>query len=60
MYFEIWLLGTALIFTFVGYFMGQRKGLKQGIDGTLQMLAAQEYIKVSTRQDGEIVIEKAE
>lgn len=56
---EIWLLATALIFTGAGYSMGKRTGLELGVDGTLSMLEKERYIKVTTRSDGEIVIEKS-
>lgn len=55
---ELWLLATALIFTVVGYRMGRENGMQQGIDGTLAMLSALKYIKVTELPDGEINIEK--
>jgi|TARA_B110000908_G_scaffold170557_1_gene230506 hypothetical protein len=56
---ELWLMATAIIFTAVGHYMGKRTGLELGVDGTLSMLEQQRYIKVTTRSDGEIVIEKS-
>ena len=56
---EVWLLGTALIFTFVGYRMGKETGMQKGIDGTLAMLDSMKYISIKELPNGEISIEKA-
>lgn len=55
---EAWLLGTALIFTIVGYRMGRESGMQKGIDGTLAMLDAMKYIKVTELPNGEVSIDK--
>ena len=55
---EAWLLGTALIFTIVGYRMGRENGMQKGIDGTLAMLDAMKYIKVTQLPNGEVSIDK--
>ena len=56
---EAWLIATAIIFTIYGYWVGKQNGMQKGIDGTLAMLDAMEYIKIKTLPDGEVQIEKA-
>jgi hypothetical protein len=56
---ELWLLGTAIVFTFVGYYMGKQTGMENGIDGTLTMLNESGYIKITKLANGEISIDKA-
>lgn len=56
---EAWLLGTAIIFTILGYRMGKENGMQAGIDGTLAMLDAMKYIKVRELPNGEVQIDKA-
>ncbi len=56
---ELWLLGTALVFTIVGYRMGKETGMHNGIDGTLLMLSQQKFITITKLPNGEISIDKA-
>lgn len=56
---ELWLLGTALIFTIVGYRMGKESGMQAGIDGTLKMLETMRFITITEAPNGEVSIEKA-
>jgi hypothetical protein len=56
---EVWLIATAIIFTIYGYWVGKQNGMEAGIDGTLAMLDAMEYISIKKLPNGEISIEKA-
>ena len=56
---ELWLMGTAVLYTYVGYRMGKTNGMQKGIDGTLAMLDTMKYIKITELPDGEIKIDKA-
>lgn len=53
MYFELWLLGTAVIFTATGYFMGKGAGTERGIEMTLNLLIHQKLIKFKRLPSGE-------
>jgi len=50
---ELWLLGTALIFTLVGYFMGRSSGERRGIVMCLEALIAMKVVKLKTLPNGE-------
>jgi len=50
---ELWLLGTALIFTLVGYFMGRSTGQRRGIEMCLEALIAMKVVKLKTMPNGE-------
>ena len=56
---ELWLMGTAVLYTYVGYRMGKETGMQKGIDGTLAMLDSMKYITIKELPNGEISIEKA-
>ena len=56
---ELWLMGTAVLYTYVGYRMGKSNGMQQGVDGTLAMLDSMKYIKIRELPNGEIQIDKA-
>jgi len=50
---EIWLLGTALIFTLLGWWMGRSSGVELGIATTLQVLIDMKLIKIVSDENGE-------
>ena len=50
---EIWLLITALIFTFVGYYMGRSAGQQHGIEMCLEALVHMKLIKFKKLPNGE-------
>jgi len=43
---ELWLLGTALAFTIVGWYMGKGSGVRVGIENTLEVMVAAGVIKI--------------
>ena len=47
---EVWLFGTAVIFTAVGYFWGKRVEVSAVVESTLDSLIEDGYLK--TRGDG--------
>ena len=42
---ELFLLGTAVIFTAFGWFVGKKSGIQQGIEDTVDNLVDQGYLK---------------
>ena len=50
---EIWLLGTALAFTLLGWWMGRNSGVQLGIAQTLQVLIDMKLIKLVRDENGE-------
>ena len=50
---ELWLLGTALVFTLVGYFMGRSSRERRGIVMCLEALIAMKVVKLKTMPNGE-------
>lgn len=56
---ELWLMGTAVLYTYVGYRMGKSNGMQAGIDGTLKMLETMRFITITETSEGEVSIEKA-
>jgi hypothetical protein len=55
---EIWLLGTALVFTLVGYFMGSSAGRDRGIEMCLQAMISMKLVKIKTMPNGDEEIVK--
>jgi len=50
---EIWLLGTALVFTLVGYYMGRNAGQQRGIEMCLEALIAMKIVKLKKMPNGD-------
>ena len=50
---EIWLLGTALVFTLVGYYMGRNAGQQRGIEMCLAALIAMKIVKLKKMPNGD-------
>ena len=47
MYFEIFLFGTAVVFTLVGYFMGRRDEQKAIVEAIIDQLINDGYLKTN-------------
>jgi hypothetical protein len=47
MYFEIFLFGTAVVFTLVGYFMGKRNEQKALVEAIIDQLINDGYLKTN-------------
>lgn len=50
---ELWLLGTAFVFTMVGYYMGNNAGRKDGIEMCLQAMISMKLIKIKIMPNGD-------
>lgn len=55
---ELWLLGTALVFTIVGYYMGNNAGQTRGIEMCLQAMISMKLVKIKTMPNGDEEIVK--
>ena len=55
---EIWLLGTAFVFTLVGYFMGRSAGQQRGIEMCLEALIHMKLVKLKKMPNGDQEIVK--
>ena len=55
---NLWLLGTAVIFTFVGRWMYWRENISRIIEETIDNLIEDDYIKTKVNQDGDIELLK--
>lgn len=53
---EIWLLVTALVFTAVGWFMAKRTHMSRAIEGTIESLIEQGYLKTQGSGDDMVFI----
>jgi len=54
----LWLLGTAVIFTFVGRWMFWKESMSEIIEETIDKLIEDEFIKTKVNQDGDIELLK--
>lgn len=50
---ELWLLGTAFVFTIIGYYMGDNAGRKDGIEMCLQAMISMKLIKIKIMPNGD-------
>jgi hypothetical protein len=50
---ELWLLGTAFVFTMVGYYMGDNAGRQDGIEMCLQAMISMKLVKIKTMPNGD-------
>jgi hypothetical protein len=57
---EFWLLGTAVIFTGIGYFWGYKKNVVNLIELTIDGLIAEGYLLTVTDENGEVTLLKHE
>ena len=55
---ELWLFGTASLFTIVGYVMGYNNGSKSCVEATIDALIDNGYLRWRKEKDGEIEIMK--
>jgi len=58
---ELWLLGTAIIFTFVGGWMAQDKSHNNTariIEATIDRLIREGYVKAQVKENGDIELLK--
>lgn len=55
---EIWLIGTAILFTIVGFSMGFRSNSKFAVEKTIDLLIEQGYIKSRINKDGKLELLK--
>jgi hypothetical protein len=57
-YAYLWMLITAVIFTFIGYLWGVDTSNKAAIEATIDALVAAGYIRTSKPENGEVKILK--
>ena len=55
---ELWLVGTAILFTGIGFYMGFNSSTRTAVERTIDVLIEEGYIKSRTNEDGSLELLK--